>query len=104
LKFLKKVSVLTIGGQGEQVIVKWAYDYSTLFNSQRYNIPSKTVSEWGVGEWGVGVWDTGVETYRQSINANGNGVVAQVGVEIKIEGNPASVQRLDVYATMGAIR
>jgi hypothetical protein len=104
LKFLKKVSVLTIGGQGEQVIVKWAYDYSTLFQSQRYVIPSRKVDEWGVDEWGLSVWDTGVETYRQSINANGNGVVTQVGVEIKIEGNPASVQRLDVYATMGAIR
>jgi hypothetical protein len=104
LKFLKRVNVLTIGGQGEQVIVKWAYDYSTLFQSQRYVIPSRQVDEWGVDEWGLSVWDTGVETYRRAINTNGNGVVVQVGVEIKVEGNPVSVQRLDVYATMGAIR
>jgi hypothetical protein len=98
------VNVLTIGGQGEQVIVKWAYDYSTVFQSQRYAIPSKTVSEWGIGEWGSGVWDTGVETYRKAVNTNGNGVVVQAGVEIKVEGYPVSVQRLDIYATMGAIR
>ena len=104
LKFLKRVNVLTIGGQGEQVIVKWAYDYSTVFQSQRYAIPSKTVSEWGIGEWGTSVWDTGVETYRKAVNTNGNGVVVQAGVEIKVEGYPVSVQRLDIYATMGAIR
>jgi hypothetical protein len=103
-KFLKKVTALTVGGQGEPVLVKWAYDFSTVFQSQRYTIPSRTTSEWGSGEWGLGVFDSGVEVYRHAVNTNGSGVVVQAAIEIKIEGKPVSVQRLDIYATMGATR
>ena len=102
LKFLKKIGVVLIGGEGSRVRLKWAYDYNYKFDYRQLQVPSATKSEWGVGEYGSAVYDEGKLARDISTPAAGNGTVIQVGVEAEVIGKPVSIQRLNIYAVRGA--
>lgn len=101
-KFLKKLGVVLIGGEGSRVRLKWAYDHEYRFDYRQIDIASKLTSEYGVGEFGSAVFDEGISARTLSTPTAGSGAVVQVGIEAEVVGKPLSIQRINVYATRGA--
>jgi hypothetical protein len=104
-KFLKKASLVVIGSGGQDFIFKYGYDYSINYSSQaifkelglssfsKFNLDF----EYNIAEYAsVGI---GVNTI--SIPLGGSGKVIQFGVESTVEGNPVSIQKIDVFLKTG---
>lgn len=110
LKILKKVGFVLIGGTNQSVAVKWGFDYSEGYQATTYILDNATVYEYnnstidtipGSTEYNIAEYSSGVVLDRFSINAGGSGSVMQLGLEADINGNPLSIQKIDVYIKQG---
>ncbi len=101
LKILKKIGWVLIGGTNQSVAVKWGFDYSEGYQATTYNLDTATVYEYGIGEYNIAEYTSGIVLDRFSINAGGQGTVIQLGLEADINGNPLSIQKIDVGLKQG---
>jgi hypothetical protein len=102
LKLLKRVGVTVIGGEGQSFVLKWGFDYSTNLLAHTKTIPNTgTAAEYGVGEYNIGEYSGGTQAKGISINGCGSGKVIQLGFEADINGNPFSVQKIDIAVVLG---
>ncbi len=103
LKFLKKIGLTVVGSRTPVASIKWAYDYSANYSSQNITLPSSSVTEYGIAEYGVGEYTASVAISTPRVNTTGSGTVVTVGIESTINGSPFSIQKLDIYATIGRL-
>lgn len=103
LKFLKKIGLTVIGSRLATLDVKWAYDYSTAYNTQSVAVGTATIAEYGIAEYGIAEYTTSVAITSPRVNTTGSGTVITVGIEATIDGSPFSIQKLDMYATIGRL-
>ena len=102
IKMLKKVGVIVIGGNGQNFIIKFGYDYSTNFRSRPLTIGTNTtLAEYALAEYAIGEYSGGTVAQNISANAGGNGKVIQLGFEADINGDPLSIQKIDLAVTTG---
>lgn len=101
LKILKKIGWVLIGGTNQSVAVKWGFDYSEGYQATTYTLDNATVYEYGIAEYNIGEYSSGIVLDRFSINAGGAGTVMQLGLEADINGNPLSIQKIDVAVKAG---
>jgi hypothetical protein len=101
LKILKKIGWVLIGGTNQSVAVKWGFDYSEGYQATTYNLDTATVYEYGIGEYNIAEYSSGIVLDRFSVNAGGQGTVMQLGLEADINGNPLSIQKIDVGIKQG---
>ena len=102
LKFLKKMNVTIIGGAGETCVFNWGYDYSNNFIKQSVTFGVATDAEFNEAEYNTAAEYTGgVIVNEPSINTSGSGVEITVGLESTINGNPFSIQKIDIHALLG---
>jgi hypothetical protein len=101
LKILKKIGWVLIGGTQQSVAVKWGFDYTEGYQATTYTLDNATVYEYGIAEYNVGEYTSGIVLDRFSINAGGQGAVMQLGLEAEINGNPLSIQKIDVAVKAG---
>jgi len=102
LKFLKKVGVVVIGSSGQTFTIKYGFDYSTNFNSRNISLKtSTTTAEYNIAEYAIGEYSGGSVSEEVAVNVGGNGKVVQLGFEADINGNPLSVQKIDIALVMG---
>jgi hypothetical protein len=101
LKILKKVGWVLIGGTQQSVAIKWGFDYTEGYQATTYTLDNATVYEYGIAEYNVGEYTSGIVLDRFSINAGGQGAVMQLGLEAEINGNPLSIQKIDVAVKAG---
>jgi hypothetical protein len=101
LKVLKKIGWVLIGGTNQAVSVKWGFDYTEGYQATTYNLATATVSEYNIGEYDIAEYSSGIVLERFSINAGGQGSVMQLGLEADINGNPLSIQKIDVAIKTG---
>lgn len=101
LKILKKVGFIIIGGSGAPLAVKYGFDYKENLNSVTKVLDSGTIYEYNVAEYNLAEFSTGVVLQQFTVNVGGNGTVVQLGLESDIEGNPLSIQKLDIYVANG---
>lgn len=104
LKFLKKAKIIVIAAGSQDIIVKYAFDYSQFYNSRTFtrNFMSG-ISEYNIAEYGVGEYSAGTAMSELDFNLGGSGKVIQFGVEIPIEGSPVSLQQLGIYLKLGKL-
>lgn len=106
-KFLKQIGFVVIGGSGQEVAVKWGFDYDEIFQSftkvldtgQIYEYNDSTLPQ--LTEYNIAEFSGGIILDRFKSQANGKGTVMQLGLEADINGNPLSIQRIDVYIKQG---
>jgi len=104
LKFLKKGSVLTIGNENQDVIMKYGFDYNSLFESRVYfGNTSNSVSEYNIAEYGIGEYSGGLAILEARINLGGSGRVIKIGIETVVDGSPVSIQKLELFFKMGKV-
>jgi hypothetical protein len=101
LKILKKVGVVAIGGRGQNLSVKWAFDYTGNYDSQTIALASGGIYEYGIGEYGIAEYSSGISLDSVKFNATGTGKVAQLGFECDINGSPLSIQKIDLALKQG---
>ena len=112
LKLLKKIGWVLIGGTNQSVAIKWGFDYSEGYQATTYLLDTAVVYEYnnstvdtiaGSTEYNIAEYTSGIVLDRFSINAGGQGTVLQLGLEADINGNPLSIQKIDVGIKQGKI-
>jgi len=110
LKLLKKIGWVLIGGTNQSVAIKWGFDYSEGYQATTYLLETAVVYEYnnstvdstpGSTEYNIAEYTSGIVLDRFSINAGGQGTVLQLGLEADINGNPLSIQKIDVGIKKG---
>jgi hypothetical protein len=102
---LKKMMVTLIGGSGQTVNFKYAFDYSTNFQTESAQIETGYIAYYGVSLYNqpTTVYSSGIFTDIASIQAGGAGKVAQFGFEATVNNAPLSIQRIDIFTKSGKI-
>jgi hypothetical protein len=101
LKILKKIGWVLIGGTNQSVAVKWGFDYTEGYQATTYTLATATVSEYNLGEYNIAEYSSGIVLDRFSVNAGGQGTIMQLGLEADINGNPLSIQKIDIAVKAG---
>jgi hypothetical protein len=110
LKVLKKIGWVLIGGTSQSVAIKWGFDYSEGYQATTYTLDTAVVYEYnnstvdtipGSSEYNIAEYSSGIVLDRFSVNAGGQGTVMQLGLEADINGNPLSIQKIDVGIKKG---
>ena len=90
-----------VGGSNQSVAVKWGFDYTEGYQATTYVLDTATVYEYNVGEYNIAEYTSGIVIDRFSVNAGGQGSIMQLGLEADINGNPLSIQKIDVAVKAG---
>ena len=103
---LKRIKVVVIGGSNQFLTMKWGFDFSTNYLSTNAQIPTQSVSEYGIAEYGanatvVAQYANGVALQTLSASASGSGKIVQTGYESNINGAPISIQRIEIQSKDG---
>ena len=101
IKIMKKIGLIVIGGGIQNVTVRWAFDYTTNYNSQLVTTRGGSTSEYGIGEYGIAEYSNGISLDGLKLNASGAGKVIQLGFESDINGSAMSVQKIDIAVKTG---
>jgi len=110
LKVLKKIGWVLIGGTNQAVAIKWGFDYTEGYQATTYILDPAAVYEYnnstidsipGSTEYNIAEYTSGIVLDRFSINAGGQGTILQLGLEADINGNPLSIQKIDVGIKKG---
>ena len=101
IKILKKVGLVIIGGGGADFAVKFGFDYSESYRAETKTLAGGSVYEYGIAEYALAEYAGGVILERVKINASGYGTILQLGIETDVNGNPFSIQKIDVYVKGG---
>jgi hypothetical protein len=103
LKIPKKLRYNILGGEGQTVVLKWAFDYQEVFSTHLIGIPVSQGSEWGIAEYNIGEW-SGTKVFNDA-NApmNKTGQVIKIGFQSEINGEAIAIQRIDLQVKVGRI-
>lgn len=104
LKFLKKASVTVIGNETQDFVIKYGFDYSSLFSSRFYlSNESSVPSEYSIAEYNIGEYTGGILIAEARVNLGGSGRVAKFGIETEVNGAPVSIQKASIYFKLGKL-
>jgi len=102
-KILKKIGYTVVGGVNQPVTVKWGFDYENDYRSQLSIVGDQIIFEYGIAEYGIAEYSGGVEIDQKKVNGTGRGKIIQIGFETPINGQPISIQKIDVYVKQGRV-
>ena len=100
---LKRLTVTVIGGNGQPLTFKWAYDFTGQFYSQNVNIPPNNIAYYGESDYNDADYSSGQVLSVLKAYPTGSGKVVQTGYEAYINGSPLSIQKIEIYAKNGRI-
>jgi|688.fasta_scaffold55520_8 hypothetical protein len=100
-KIMKQVGFVVIGGANQNLAVKWGFDYNENYFAVTKKLDNSVVYEYNIGEYNIAEFSNGIVLDKFKIQAGGRGAVLQVGLEAEINGNPISIQRIDIYIKQG---
>jgi hypothetical protein len=100
-KILKKIEMLLIGAQNQDVTVKWDFDFKKAYQSAVTVIAPSIIAEYAIGEYGIGEYSGGIIIFTNNINGSGAGKTLQLGFETNIKNNAVSLQKVDVFVKGG---
>lgn len=101
LKFLKKLRPTIIGGSGQPVSLRWAYDFGSTNDSLIISVGASNPSEFNVSEFNIGEFTSGILVIRDSVNVGGSGTTLAVTIEAEINGTELSLQEINVLVLSG---
>lgn len=100
-KIMKQIGFVVIGGAGQPIAVKWGFDYNENYFSYTKLLETGTAFEYNIAEYNIAEFSNGIVLEKFKIQAGGRGSVMQIGLEADIDGDPLSLQRIDVYIKQG---
>jgi hypothetical protein len=103
LKFLKKLRPTMIGGSGQSIALKWAYDFGSSSGSRTITPYASNPTEYNSGEYNEDEYTSGKLVIRESVNTGGSGTTLAISVEADINGTELSIQEINVLALTGRV-
>jgi hypothetical protein len=103
LKFLKKIRPTMIGGSGQPISLKWAYNFGSSSGSRTITPAASNPTEYNSGEYNEDEYTSGVLVSRESVNTGGSGTTLAISVEADINGTELSIQEINVLALTGRV-
>lgn len=103
LSILKKIKMIVLGAQSQDIVVKWGYDYIPGTGIGTVTLSSITPAEYGVGEYGIAEYSSNQVTNLVTIPASGSGTVVQIGFEAQLESQSISIQKIDIHSKEGRL-
>jgi len=100
-KILKKVQMLVVGAQNQDITMKWDFDFKRAYQSATIVVDPTEIAEYGIGEYGTDSYAGGIIIFSLNLNAGGTGKVLQLGFETDIDNNAVSIQKIDVFVKGG---
>lgn len=100
-KILKKIEMLLIGAQNQDITVKWDFDFKKSYQSAVTIIAPSIIAEYGIGEYSIGEYSGSIIIFTNNINGSGAGKTLQLGFETNINNNAVSLQKVDVFVKGG---
>lgn len=105
---LKRISIVVIGGTNQYITIKWGFDFNENYLSQNVQIPTQSVSEYGIAEYGangspLAQYADGIALQTLFAQATGSGKIVQTGYEADINGAALSLQRIEIQAKNGRV-
>lgn len=100
---LKTLLVTVVGGNGQALTFKWAYDFTGNFYSQNVNIPPNNIAYYGESDYNDSDYSSGQVLSILKAYPTGSGKVVQTGYEAYINGSPLSIQKIEIFAKNGKI-
>jgi hypothetical protein len=100
-KILKKVQMLVVGAQNQDITLKWDFDFKRAYQSATVVVDPTEIAEYGIGEYGEDSYAGGIIIFSLNLNAGGTGKVLQLGFETDIDNNAVSIQKVDVFVKGG---
>ena len=102
---MKRISMVVSGATGQDITIKWGFDYTSRTRAEQCNIVETPVpAEYGIAEYGVDEYTTGLVLSDVYVNGGGVGRVIQAGGECVVNGAEVSVQRIDIYTKDGSYK
>ena len=102
LKILKKVNLTTEGGQGDNAVLNWGYDYAPNYKKTEFRIRDFVLAYFGEDEYNTSAEFNRYDAInREKINTSGQGVVVTVGVENTVDGAEFAIQEINIHALIG---
>ncbi len=102
---LKRIILTAVGGSGQTISFKWAYDFGVIYFSTQETTEVATFA----AQYNYSQYDT-VAQYASPIVVNvlkaqgsSHGQVLQFGFETELNGTEFSVQKIDLYAKSGRL-
>jgi len=100
-KILKQIGMVVIGGSGQEIAIKWGFDYNENYFAVTKELAGNTAYEYNVGEYNIAEYSDGIVLDKFKAHVGGKGPIMQIGLEADINGNPLSLQRIDIYIKQG---
>lgn len=104
----KRISIVVIGGSNQFITTKWGFDFNENYQSQNLQIPTQSVSEYGIAEYGdngvpVAQYSDGIALQTLTAQTTGSGKVVQTGYEADIDSSALSIQKIEILSKNGRI-
>ena len=100
-KIPKKIGVLVLGGEGQTMVVKWAFDFVDSFSSFTNTIAVGNNAEYNVAEYNIDEWSGGLSYNRIKAPMSKSGQVIKFGISITINGASVALQQIDMFSKIG---
>ncbi len=101
MKFLKKGNFVVVGGVGQDVALKYGFDYINSYRSITKKLRTGSVYEYNIGEYAIAEFSSGLVLEEVNSNLGGSGSIMQLGFEADINQSPLSIQKIDIYVKAG---
>jgi hypothetical protein len=101
MKFLKKGNFVVVGGVGQDVALKYGFDYINSYRSITKQLRTGSVYEYNIGEYAIAEYSSGLVLEEVNSNLGGSGSIMQLGFEADINAAPLSIQKIDIYVKAG---
>lgn len=100
-KILKQIGMVLIGGSAQEIAIKWGFDYNENYSAVTKQLATGVAYEYNTGEYNIAEYSDGIVLDKFKSHVGGKGPIMQVGLEADINGNPLSIQRIDIYIKQG---
>ncbi len=100
-KILKQIGMVIIGGIAQEIAIKWGFDYNENYLAVTKKLSGNVASQYNIGEYNIAEYSDGIVLDKFKAHVGGKGPILQVGLEADINGNPLSLQRVDIYVKQG---
>jgi hypothetical protein len=100
-KILKQIGMVVIGGTSQEIAIKWGFDYNENFFAVTKRLSGNTAFEYNIAEYNEAEFNDGIILDKFKSHVGGKGPIMQIGLEADVNGNPLSLQRIDIYVKQG---
>ena len=103
LKLPKKLSVLLLGGSGQTVTLKWAFDFVDDFSSYNKTLSVGGSPEYNIAEFNIAEYGGGDTFNKINTTMNKSGQFIKFGVSVQVNGGNVALQQINMYAKTGRL-